>query len=150
MIKPRATRKLPECARCLLRAHEPFLVCAVHPFGPEGDSCLDFRPDPELEGKRFIDFLGLGEQRDDEPYSNPFDLYPDQELWEPEGASYYNGELILQPQQRWTKEEQLQLLDWHPLFTGKCPQCGASFSKDYTRVHWDCPNLECGWLDDTV
>ncbi|MDZ4872083.1 MAG: hypothetical protein CLLPBCKN_001471 [Chroococcidiopsis cubana SAG 39.79] len=61
----------------------------------------------------------------------------------------YAGELILQPQLRWTREEQMELLNWHPLFTGKCPSCKASFSKDYTaRVHWDC--LECGWMDDTV
>jgi hypothetical protein len=128
--------------------------------GVEEDSCLDFRPDPELEGKHFRDFLGLrrsrseppsaSQRQDDEPYSNPHDyLDDDEELWEPVGASYYNGELVLQPQQHWTREEQLELLDWHPLFTGKCPHCGASFSKDYTaRVHWDCP--ECGWKDDTV
>jgi predicted RNA-binding Zn-ribbon protein involved in translation (DUF1610 family) len=40
------------------------------------------------------------------------------------------------------------LLDWHPMFTGKCPQCGALFDRDHTaRVHWDC---ECGWMDDSV
>ena len=112
---------------------------------------MDFRPDPDLEGKRFVDFLGLGaQQRDLEAYSNPFDLDLNGELWEPEGASYYNGELILQPQQRWTQEEQLELLDTHPLFTGKCPQCGYQFERDYTAccVHWNCP--ECGWLDDPV
>jgi hypothetical protein len=116
----------------------------------EGDSCLDFRLDPGLEGKRFVDFLGLGaRQQDNEPYSNPFDLEPDEELWEPEGASYYNGELILQPQQRWTREEQMELLDWHPLFTSKCPQCGTLFDRNYRAlVHWDCS--ECGWMDDTV
>jgi len=109
---------------------------------------LDFRPDPELEGKRFIDFLGLGEQRDDELYNNPCDLEPQEELWEPKGASYYNGELILQPQQRWTPEEQMELLDWHPMFTGKCPQCGTKFDRNHrARVHWNCP---CGWIDDTV
>ncbi|BDI20597.1 hypothetical protein ANSO36C_63990 (plasmid) [Nostoc cf. commune SO-36] len=73
------------------------------------------------------------------------------ELWELEEASYYNyynGELILQPQQRWTRQQKLELLDWHPMFTGKCPQCGASFDRDYTsRVHWDC---ECGFLDDSI
>ena len=139
--------KLPLCDRCLLCAHDYHLVCAVHPSGPEGDSCLDFRPDPELEGKHFVDFLSLGEQPD-ESYSNPFDPDPSGELWEPVGASYYNGELILQPHQRWTPEEQLELLDWHPMFTGRCPQCGAEFDRDYAaRVHWDC---KCGWMDDTV
>ena len=75
MIKPRATRKLPECARYLFCAHDPHIAYAIHPSGIEGDTCLDFRPDPDLEGKRFVDFLGLGaQQRDDEPYSNSFDL----------------------------------------------------------------------------
>ncbi len=47
-----------------------------------------------------MDFLGLGEQQDDGSYSNPYDLDSQEELWEPEGASYYNGELILQQGQR--------------------------------------------------
>lgn len=159
LIQPRAMRRLPECHYCLLCAHEPFLVCAVHPYGSEGDRCLDFRPDPDLDGKHFVDFLGL-EAQQDEPYTNPYDLEPDEELWEPEGAryidgelvierSFYNGEEIIQPRQRWTKQEQLEILDTHPLFTGKCPQCRYQFERDYTaRVHWDCP--ECGWIDDAV
>jgi hypothetical protein len=145
--------KLPECDRCIFCAHDYHIVCAIHPAGVEEDSCLDFRPDPELRHLPFRDFLGLRQQQqDDEPYSNPHDYIDDnEELWEPTGASYYNGEIVLQPQQHWTQEEQLEMLDWHPLFTGKCPQCDASFSKDYTaRVHWDCPNQECGWKDDTV
>jgi len=83
-IKPTpAMPKLPQCDRCLLYARNPHLICAVHPAGPNTDTCLDFRADPNLESD---------------------------ELWEPEGASYYNGELILQPRQRWTLEEQLELL----------------------------------------
>jgi predicted RNA-binding Zn-ribbon protein involved in translation (DUF1610 family) len=121
--------KLPDCVgvarrrhRCLLYSHNPHLVCAVHPDGPASDSCLDFRLDPNTEVE---------------------------ELWQPEGASYYNGELILQPQQQLTQQQQLELLDTHPMFTGKCPQCGYEFDRDYTaRVHWDCP--ECGWMDDSV
>ena len=93
----------------------------AYPDGVDGNSCLDFREDPNAEPE---------------------------ELWEPEGAAYYNGELILQPPQRWTREEQLWLLDNHPMFTGKCPQCGTTMNRDYTsRVHWDC---ECGWKDDSV
>ena len=105
--------KLPECDRCLFCAHDYHIVCALHPAGVESDSCLDFRPDPELKRLPFRDFLGLrSRQRDDEPYSNPHDYLDDEEeLWQPEGASYYNGELILQPQQRWMREEQLELLD---------------------------------------
>ncbi len=114
--------KIPECDRCLLNPHNPHMVCAVHPAGPQGDSCLDFRLDPNAEAE---------------------------ELWQPEGASYYNGELILQPQQRRTQQQQLELLDTHPMFTGKCPQCGYEFDRDWSaRVHWDCS--ECGFLDDSV
>lgn len=109
--------KTPECDRCLFYAHDHHIVCAIHPSGPEEDNCLDFRPNPELEGKRFVDFLDLGAQRRnfDVPYSNPHDLDAEGELWEPEFACYYNGELILQPQQRWTREEQIDLLDTHPM-----------------------------------
>ncbi|MEG4280744.1 hypothetical protein QUA62_25225 [Microcoleus sp. MON1_C1] len=93
---------LPECERCLLYAHNLHLVCAVHPAGPNADTCSDFREDPDAASD---------------------------ELWEPEGASYYNGELILQPRQRWTREEQLKLLDTHSLFTDRCPQCEMTYSK---------------------
>ncbi|MGB3265688.1 MAG: hypothetical protein WBA89_17225 [Microcoleus sp.] len=48
----------------------------MHPAGPTADTCIDFREDPNAASE---------------------------ELWEPEGASYYNGELILQPRQRWTR-----------------------------------------------
>jgi hypothetical protein len=86
--------KILMCDRGLLYAHNPHLVCAFHPDGVDGDSCLDFREDPNIEPV---------------------------ELWEPENASYYNGELIVQPQQRWTREQRLELIDWHPMFTGKSP-----------------------------
>lgn len=108
--------KTPYCDRCLFCAHDHHIVCAIHPAGVEEDSCLDFRPNPELEGKQFRDFLGLRELGDSQPYSNPHDyLNDDEELWQPESACYYNGELILQPQQRWTREEQMDLLDTHPM-----------------------------------
>lgn len=146
--------KIPKCDRCCYYAHDYHLVCVPHPDGPESDSCSDFTPNPDLEGKWVKDFLSLQwQQREntgaEEPFSNPFDLGPDEELWQPEGAAYYAGELIVQPRQHLTPEEQLWLLDNHPLFTGKCPQCGYQFDRDYTaRVHWDCP--ECSWMDDTV
>ncbi|MEJ6485534.1 hypothetical protein N0Y54_30250 [Nostoc punctiforme UO1] len=63
--------KIPDCDCCLLYSHDPHLICVVHPAGPQGDSCLDFREDSNAEAE---------------------------ELWQPEGASYYNGELIVQPQ----------------------------------------------------
>ena len=61
--------KIHECDRCLLFARNPHLVCAVHPTGPHTDTCPDFQENPNA---------------------------PLEELWEPEGATYYNGELILQ------------------------------------------------------
>lgn len=113
----------------------------------------------------------MGEQPDDETYSNPFDLDPEQEQWEPEGTSFvsgdlviervskayeqeersfYNGEEIIQPQQLWTREEMLELLEFYPFFTGKCPNCIASIEIDYSikRIHFDCDY--CGWMDDSV
>lgn len=133
MIKPRAVHKLPECDRCRFYCGNPYLFCAVMPDGPEDNFCLHFALDPDAEPE---------------------------ELWQPLGARYvgdelviervtYNGEEIRQPPQRWTREQQLELLDTHPMFTGKCPQCEYTFERDYTaRVHWDCP--ECGWMDDSM
>ena len=131
--------RIPNWERCRFYAQDHHLVCALHPDGPAGDTCLDFETDPELESRRFIDFLGLQWQTN---------LEPDEQLWEPEGASFYNGELILQSRQRWTREEQMDLLDTHPMFTGTCPACSAQFERDYRAlVHWDCP---CGWKDDSI
>lgn len=136
------------CESCLYYAHDSHLICAVHPNGSNRDSYPDFQQNPDLEIRKFVDFLGLLQQVEsdrncNEPSGNPFALNPNEEQWEPEGASYYNDELILQPKQQRTREEQLWLLGNHPLFTGICPQCGASFERDYqARVHWDCA---CGW-----
>lgn len=63
------------CCPCLLYSHNPHLVCAVHPHGVDSDSCLDFRQETYVEIE---------------------------EQLEPEGASHYNGELILQPKQHLT------------------------------------------------
>lgn len=141
--------KISDCDHCFLCANESSIVCAVHPSGPINDTCLDFRPDPQIEGKRFVDFLGLeSQQQSNEIFSNPFDLELSEKMWEPNCASYYAGELILQPQERWTRQEQLDLLDTHPIFTSRCPACNRQFPQDEKPlIHWDCP---CGWMDDTV
>jgi hypothetical protein len=145
-------QKIPECDHCMFYSHDYHIVCAIHPSGIEGDSCSNFRPDSELHNKRFVDFLGLGVQQQG----------LDEELWQPEGVrfvngelvierrgSFYNGEEIIQPQQRWTPEEQLWLLDNHPLFTGACPECGDCFLQDYSQlIHFDCPS--CSWKDDSI
>lgn len=141
--KPLAMPKISECDHCLLYSHDYHLICVPHPAGPDGDTCMDFRLDPQCSHQRFKDFLGLQRRRgsdNDEPFHNPCET---EQLWEPEGASYYAGELLKQPRQRWTREEQLQLLDTHPMFTGRCPQCGSEYERDYRAVvHWDCP--DCG------
>jgi hypothetical protein len=125
--------KIPDCDRCLLYACSPYTVCTIHPTGVDSDSCLDFREDPNAE--------------------------PEQ-LWEPEGASYvdeelviersyYNGEEIVPPKRLLTPEQQWKILDTHPLFTGHCPACGYRFSHHVPDlIHFDCP--KCGWVDDTV
>ena len=71
-------------------AHDPSLVCAVHPYGQDSDFCPDFRADPDLENRRFKDFLRLQQQppeNSDELFSNPFSQNPNEEQWEPEGAT---------------------------------------------------------------
>ncbi|MEH2279527.1 MAG: hypothetical protein V7K40_33315 [Nostoc sp.] len=66
--------KIPDCTYCLLYAHNPHLVYAIQSDRVESDRCLNFREDPNA---------------------------PIEELWQLEGASYYNGELIVQPGRRW-------------------------------------------------
>ena len=125
--------KLPECDRCHFYARSAYTVYTIHPYGVDSDNCLDFRQDPNLEPE---------------------------ELWEPEGASYidlelvlersyYNGEQIKQPERKLTPEQQWQILETHPLFTGHCPSCGYRFPPHVPElIHFDCPS--CGWIDDSV
>ena len=113
--------KIPDCSRCLLYAHDPHLVCGVHPAGVETDCCPNFQLDPDAEPEEF---------------------------WEPVGASYYNSELILH-RPRLRPADQMALLDWHPLFTGRCPGCEMPMVQhDLVSLHWDC--VHCGWVDDSV
>ena len=114
--------KIDLCTRCFLYAHNPHLVCAVHPEGVNTDSCIDFRPDTNAERE---------------------------EQWSPQGYSWYGDELIANRPSRYTSEEQLEMLDNHPMFTGFCPRCGHEFDqRNPPAVHWDCPR--CGWMDDSV
>ena len=62
--------KIPDCDRCLLYTHNPYLVCGVQPLGVKTENCLDFRADPEVE---------------------------EDEAWSPEGYSFYNGDLVKNP-----------------------------------------------------
>ena len=109
------------CDRCSLYAHNPHLVCAVHPNGVETDKCLDFRPDSNIKV---------------------------QEHWSPEGYSWYGDELISDRPSCYTQAEQIQILDNHPFFTGVCPRCKYKLNQDERTIHYDC--LECGWVDDSV
>lgn len=137
MAEPRSFHRLPECDLCQFYTGSPFLFCTVHPTGVESDRCLDFREDNTRRWEQFLalDWVAVSEDGHGEQ-------------WEPEGASY-DGELILTPEQRWNQEEQAELLDWHPMFTGRCPECERPMIQtDPPRVHWDCS--ECGWKDETV
>lgn len=82
--------------RCVHNPRNPHLPCAVHPNRITDNRCLNFKLDATL---------------------------PVDEWWEPEGASYYDNELVINPIQRWTREQQIPLLDYHPMFTGRCPNC---------------------------
>jgi hypothetical protein len=87
--------KIPDCESCLYYANDSHLVCAVYPDGQNSDSCPDFQANPDLETRKFVDFLGLLQQIEsdrncNEPSGNPFALNPDEEQWQPEGASYAN------------------------------------------------------------
>ena len=113
--------KIPLCERCLLNARNPHLVCTLYPNGVDTDSCIDFRPDPNIQ---------------------------EEEQWSPSGYSWYGGELIPNQPSRYTRDEQLEILDNHPFFTGICPQCGYRFSKSKQIVHYDCPI--CDFVDDSV
>jgi len=118
--------KIPECYRCQLYSLTLHLVCAIHPSGPETDKCLDFAPNATA---------AIANEDDD--------------LWFPVEDSFYNGELIPESHNRLTREEQWELLETHPLFTGRCPQCVYTFSQEEPpAVHWDCPS--CGWVDESV
>ena len=60
----------------------------------------------------------------------------------------YCGEVIPEAMTH-TTEEQWALLDWHPIFTGRCPNCEMPMLQTTPpRVHWDCE--DCGWKDDSV
>lgn len=69
------------------------------------------------------------------------------EVLQREGASYA-GEFVQQPVQRWTTEEKLVLLDWHPLFSGRCPNCEIPIALKRSQAGWKCDR--CGWQDDSV
>jgi hypothetical protein len=125
-------KKLPECSICTFFAESHFLHCTIHPSGVKEESCQDFRSDPQAE-QRQAQFLKL-------------DWVTGEEC-QPEGASYYAGELIIDAVQRFNREQRLEMLDWHPVFTGRCPDCEQTIAvENPAQTHWDCA---CGWKDDS-
>ena len=79
------------------------------------------------------------EQQFSTPVLNPANDAP-AENWAPLGSAYYGGELVLQPEREMTQREQLDALDWHPLFTGRCTQCEQTLLTESVNVSCD-----CGW-----
>ena len=55
---------------------------------------------------------------------------------------------VFRDRSRYTRSEQLFILDNHPFFTGICPQCRHKFEQDNLPVYFDCP--ECDFIDDSV
>ena len=118
--------KIPQCDYCVFYSHNPHIICPVHPYGVYTNYCIDFRQDPNKE-----EIL--------------------EEVWSPDGyiLNYYDGELVVTKPSPYTKEELLDLIDYHPIFTGVCPQCQHKFDKNNPPlIHWDCP--VCSWIDDSV
>ena len=136
-----AFHKLPECDCCQFYTGNTLLLCPVHPNGIKQDQCLDFRED-ETAARRWKQFLGLD-------WVSEVGL-EDEHLWlnsseeELEESSYYNGESITSPKQRWSREQQTHLLDWHPMFTGRCPECEMPMEQPDLKQNWMCSN--CGWV----
>ncbi|MBD2002753.1 MULTISPECIES: hypothetical protein [Cyanophyceae] len=82
------------------------------------------------------------------------------ELWAQKGTRFVDNDPVLEqpiydsrpgsmPWQRFTPESKLELLDYYPMFTGRCPCCEIPFEmKKPPLVHWDC--TRCGWVDYCV
>uniref|UniRef100_B8HWA2 Uncharacterized protein n=1 Tax=Cyanothece sp. (strain PCC 7425 / ATCC 29141) TaxID=395961 RepID=B8HWA2_CYAP4 len=56
---------------------------------------------------------------------------------------------ITQVLARLSRSEQLEVMQTHPLFTGKCPCCGSRVPHhSLPPARWDCH--DCGWEDDAL
>ena len=144
-------RWLPQCDRCQFQTNSALLRCTVHPGGVDWDNCSDFQADL-ISHQRHEQFLGLnwvaGEDFEDAfVVNNPFSSEEGQ--WEPNGASYYAGDLIIEGVPSVTRARKLEMLARHPLFTGRCPECeGMISTMEPPQIHWDCQR--CGWKDDSL
>ena len=125
--------KIPDCDRCRFFASSPYLVCALHPGGPETDICPDYSE---------LDF-----QTTEEEDPDPMGWFSDD--WQPALPGTYLGKTIAEPNTDLSTEDQLALLDWHPIFTGRCPECEMPIlPTDPPRIYWDCEH--CDWRYDSV
>ncbi len=73
-----------------------------------------------------------------------FRLAPPAQPDDPNQPAYYAGEIITGLSK--DIDQQLALLNTHPLFTGRCPNCEMPIAAP--QIHWDCQH--CGWVDDSV
>ena len=63
--------------------------------------------------------------------------------------AFYNGDRIAPITDRLTIEQKLELLESHPIFTGRCPNCEVPMLETTPpRGHWECG--ECGWREELV
>ena len=105
------------CDRCQYFLHSPYLVCAVNPCGPIGGTCEDFSA-----------------------IADPLKR-------QPIGGGYYAGDWIPQPFPTLTTAAQLALLDEHPQFTGRCPNCEMPIA-EAAQGQWQCDH--CDWREEEV
>ncbi|MEN8445516.1 MAG: hypothetical protein ABG776_10950 [Cyanobacteria bacterium J06555_13] len=106
--------KISECDRCQYFVNSPYMVCGVNPGGPEGNTCEDFSPSAKADATT---------QRT------------------PLGGGYYVGDWIPAPFPTPTTAEQLALLDSHPQFTSRCPNCEMPIV-EAVAGRWSCGHCE--------
>ena len=47
------------------------------------------------------------------------------------------------------KDQQMDDMFWHPIFTGRCPMCAHQYSRfQPPPINWYCD--ECGWEDELL
>lgn len=86
--------RIDDCFTCRYYSWDCHLVCAVHPTGPEGETCDDFEHDPETEAILYQDFMGMGESVEiEDTINNPWHPDPEQN-WAPPGTRYVNGDVV--------------------------------------------------------
>ncbi len=87
--------RIDDCYICRYYAWDFHLVCAVHPSGPDDETCEDFERDPETEAILYRDFLGLGEPVEQNgAINNPWHCDPE-ENWRRQGRSMLMGSWCL-------------------------------------------------------